>query len=117
VAAKLPQTLLIVTLSSNFGVFLLYMLTNFVAIVAFKEHHSFNGLKHFLVPLFGLLANLLCMAFYVVGPYYVGGMSKMEPWCALTIAGLWGLYGGFYFVHSSRKKGKQILLGQPPILS
>jgi amino acid transporter len=109
-AAKIPQTMLMVTLTSNFGTFLLYMLTNYVAMVAFKEHHTFNGFKHFFIPLFGLLANLLCMLFYVIGPYYVGGMSKMEPWYALAVAGIWGVYGGIYFVYSSKKKGKQILL-------
>ena len=38
--AKLPNTLVIVTLVSNFGTFLLYMLTCVTAIVAFREHHS-----------------------------------------------------------------------------
>ena len=38
--AKLPNTLVIVTLVSNFGTFLLYMLTCLTAIVAFREHHS-----------------------------------------------------------------------------
>ena len=36
----LPNTLLIVTLVSNFGTFMLYMLTCVVAIVAFREHHT-----------------------------------------------------------------------------
>ena len=54
----LPNSLLIVTLISNFGTFLLYMTTCIVAIVAFKEHHMFNGIKHVVIPVFGLLANL-----------------------------------------------------------
>jgi hypothetical protein len=44
----LPNTVLIITLISNFGTFLLYMTTCIVAIVAFREHHSFNGFKHML---------------------------------------------------------------------
>ena len=56
--AKLPNTLVIITLISNFGTFLLYMTTCIIAIVAFKEHHSFNGFKHFVIPIFGLVANL-----------------------------------------------------------
>ena len=56
--ARLPNTLLIITLISNFGTFLLYMTTCIVAIVAFREHHMFNGFKHLVVPVFGLLANL-----------------------------------------------------------
>ena len=65
----LPNTLLIITLISNFGTFLLYMTTCIVAIVAFREHHSFNGFKHLVVPVFGLLANLGCMLFYLIGPF------------------------------------------------
>jgi len=48
--AKLPNTLVIVTLISNFGTFLLYMMTCIIAIVAFREHQMFNGFKHFVVP-------------------------------------------------------------------
>ena len=67
----LPNSLLIITLISNFGTFLLYMTTCIVAIVAFREHHSFHGFKHVVVPVFGLLANLGCMLFYLVGPFSV----------------------------------------------
>src|SRR5215813_35400 len=67
--AKLPNTLVIVTLVSNFGTFMLYMITCIVAMVAFKEHHMFNGFKHFVIPVFGLVANAICMAFYLVGPF------------------------------------------------
>jgi amino acid transporter len=109
-AAKLPQSLLVTTLASNFGTFLLYMLTNVVAIIAFKEHHSFNGFKHFFVPLFGLAANLGCMLFYVIGPKFVSGMSWKEPYVALGVAAVWGVYGVYYFVSSSKRKGKEILL-------
>jgi len=105
-ATKLPNSLLVVTLISNFGTFMLYMLTCAVAIVAFREHHSFSGLKHFVVPIFGLLANLACMLFYLVGPFTVPGMTIKEPYIALGVAALWGLYGWVYFMRASKKKGK-----------
>ena len=73
----------------------------------------FNGIKHMVIPVFGLLANLGCMVFYLVGPFTVNGMSKVEPYVALGVAALWGLYGWFYFVSSSKKKGKAILLTSP----
>jgi amino acid transporter len=112
----LPNTLVIITLISNFGTFLLYMTTNIVAIVAFREHHAFNGFKHVVIPVFGLLANLLCMLFYLVGPFAVSGMSWHEPYIALGVAALWGGYGAFYFLTSSKKKGKEILLtGKPSV--
>ncbi len=112
--AWLPNTLVIVTLVSNFGTFLLYMLTCIVAIVAFREHHSFNGFKHLVVPVFGLLANLACMLFYLVGPFAVAGMSVKEPYIALGFCALWGAYGAVYFLRGSKKKGKEVLLSTRP---
>jgi amino acid transporter len=112
--AKMPNTLVIVTLISNFGTFLLYMTTCLVAIVAFREHHTFSGIKHFFIPIFGLLANLLCMLFYLIGPFTVAGMSWKEPYIALGFVALWGLYGAFYFVKRSKASGKEILLSQKP---
>ncbi|MGA2445308.1 MAG: APC family permease [Opitutaceae bacterium] len=111
---SLPNTLVIVTLVSNFGTFLLYMLTCLIAIVAFREHHSFHGFKHVVIPVFGLLANLACMLFYLIGPFTVSGMSWKEPYIALGIAAVWGGYGLVYFRASSKKRGKEILLSQRP---
>jgi hypothetical protein len=90
------------------------MLTCVVAIVAFREHHTFSGFKHMFIPLFGLVANLACMLFYLVGPFTVAGMSILEPYVALGIAAAWGLYGAIYFAMSSKKKGKTVLVAKPP---
>jgi basic amino acid/polyamine antiporter, APA family len=100
----------VITLASNFGTFLLYMMTCIIAIIAFREHHSFHGFKHVVVPVFGLLANLLCMLFYLIGPFSVAGMSYKEPFIALGIAAIWGIYGAFYFLGSSKKKDKPVLV-------
>jgi amino acid transporter len=112
-ALKVPNSLLVMTLVSNFGTFMLYMLTCVVAIVAFREHHLFNGFKHMFIPLFGLVANFLCMLFYLVGPFTVTGMSILEPYVALGIAAAWGLYGAIYFSMSSKKKGKTVFVTKP----
>ena len=106
--AKLPNTLVIVTLVSNFGTFLLYMLTCAIAIVAFREHHTFSGFKHMFVPIFGLVANLLCMLFYLAGPFTVSGMSWKEPYIALGVCGAWGVYGAVFFARSSKAKGRPV---------
>jgi amino acid transporter len=111
--SKLPNTLVIITLISNFGTFLLYMLTCIIAIVAFREHHTFSGFKHMFVPIFGLVANLLCMLFYLVGPFTVAGMSWKEPYIALLVVGVWGGYGALYFVRASKAKGKAVFLEKP----
>jgi amino acid transporter len=107
-AAKVPQSSVVVTLVSNFGTFLLYMMTCIVAIVAFREHHTFSGFKHMFIPLFGVAANLTCMLFYLIGPFMVAGMSWHEPYVALAICAVWGIYGLIYFKSQSSKKGKEI---------
>ena len=107
-AAKVPQSSVVVTLVSNFGTFLLYMMTCIVAIVAFREHHTFNGFKHMFIPIFGVAANLTCMLFYLVGPFMVTGMSWHEPYVALAIVAIWGIYGLIYFKTASAKRGKEI---------
>jgi len=104
----IPNSLLIVTLVSNFGTFMLYAFTCYVAILAFREHHSFSGIKHMLIPVFGLVANLVCMLFYLIGPLpgVVTGMSWKEPYLALGVAAVWGIYGWWYFKVSSKAKGR-----------
>ena len=110
-AQNIPNSFLIVTLVSNFGTFMLYGLTCFIAIVAFREHHSFSGFKHMFIPLFGLIANVLCMLCYLFGPFFVNGMSPKEPFLALGVAAIWGFYGAWYFVASSKKKGRSTFVG------
>jgi APA family basic amino acid/polyamine antiporter len=107
--AKLPNSLLTVELASNFGTFLLYGLSCMVCLVAYHKHPNFNFVKHMAIPVFGLLANLTCMAFYLVGPF-MGYGTKMEPLIAIGVAAVWGIYGGIYFIRSSNAKGRTTLV-------
>ena len=98
-----------ITLASNFGTFLLYALSCVTCMVGFHKHPMYNPLKHMLIPVFGLAANLVCMAFYLIGPFMGYGTAK-EPFFALGIAAVWAIYGGIYFLRSSKTKGKAVLL-------
>jgi APA family basic amino acid/polyamine antiporter len=109
--AKLPNSLLTVELASNFGTFLLYGLSCMVCLVAYHNHPNFNFIKHMAIPVFGLLANLTCMAFYLVGPF-MGYGTKMEPLIAIGVAAVWGIYGGIYFIRSSNAKGRTTLVNK-----
>jgi hypothetical protein len=106
--AALPNTLLLVALSSNFGTFLLYMLSCIVCMVAFHKHPKFNMFKHVIIPIFGLIANLVCMATYLIVPF-LGIGTKMEPLLALGVAICWAIYGGIYFMRSSKASGRTTL--------
>ena len=107
--AKLPNSLLALELSSNFGTFLLYGLSCMVCMVAYHRHPNFRFLRHMGIPMFGLLANLVCMGFYLIGPF-MGFGTKAEPYVALGVAAVWGIYGAIYFTVAGKKKGKTTLV-------
>jgi basic amino acid/polyamine antiporter, APA family len=106
VIAAMPNSLLTVTLASNFGTFVLYALSCIICIVAFHEHAMYNPVKHLIIPVVGLIANLACIAFYLIGPF-MGYSTKMEPLIAIAIAVVWGIYGGIYYITASKKKPKK----------
>ena len=108
--AALPNSLITITLASNFGTFLLYMLSCIICIVAYQNHPNYSALRHMIIPIFGLIANLVCMAFYLIGPF-MGYGTKLEPLTALGIAAIWAIYGGIYFSVSSKKSGRTTLVG------
>jgi APA family basic amino acid/polyamine antiporter len=107
--AALPSSILAITLTSNFGTFILYALSCFLCIVAFHKRPDYSFVRHLLIPGFGLLANLACMAAYLVVPFLGYGTWK-EPYLALGISAIWGIYGAIYFIRTSQTKGKALLL-------
>jgi amino acid transporter len=107
--ATMPNSLLTITLTSNFGTFILYALSCFLCIVAYHKRPDYSFVRHSLIPGFGLLANLVCMAFYIISPAFGLGTFK-EPLLAVGISAVWGIYGAIYFIRSSKAKGKAILL-------
>jgi amino acid transporter len=107
--AALPNSFIAVSLSSNFGTFLLYMLSCIICIVGYHNHPNFKPIRHLWIPLFGLLANLACMAAYIVLPF-MGIGTKLEPFTALGVAAIWLIYGGIYFMRSSKATGRTTMV-------
>jgi amino acid transporter len=114
--AALPNSLLTVTLASNFGTFVLYALSCVICMVAFHNHPKYSPIRHLFIPVFGLLANLACMAFYLIGPF-MGYGTKMEPLLALGFALVWAIYGGIYFLRSNKAKGRTTLVADRSSMS
>jgi APA family basic amino acid/polyamine antiporter len=105
----LPNTLLTITLASNFGTFILYALSCILCMVAYHKHAQYSFVKHMLVPCLGLAANLGCMCAYLIFPFTGIGTVK-EPLLALAIAGVWGIYGAYYFLSAGKSAGKTPLM-------
>jgi basic amino acid/polyamine antiporter, APA family len=107
--AALPNSLLAITLASNFGTFLLYMLSCVTCYVGYHRHPDGKWFRHVFIPFFGVLANLACMLFYLIGPF-MGFGTKAEPFTALAIAAIWLIYGGIYFSRSTKATGRTTLV-------
>jgi basic amino acid/polyamine antiporter, APA family len=112
--AVVPNSFLTMSLISTFGMNLLYMTTCFVTIVAFREHHMFNGFKHMVIPILGVAANFLVLLFYLVGPFSIAGMSWHESYIAFGVALVWAVYGAYFLASGSKKKGKSVMLTENP---
>ena len=82
-------TLTGITLASNLGTFALYGLTCLVTVVAFLGHKEFAVLKHIVVPVLGLLANLAMLVTIFALGFIGGGDAQTESFMALGIAGAW----------------------------
>ena len=110
--AALPNGLLLVTLTSNFGTFLLYGLTNIVCIVAFREPrvpwlqaHGRASLRR------DRELRLPCLLYHRTTGRFG---SVKEPLIAVGISAIWAVYGAIYFIRNSKKKGKETILVAKP---
>jgi len=98
-----------ITLASNFGTFVLYALTCLWTIIAFAGRAEFNILKHVIVPVLGLLANL-AMLLTILGLGFVGGGdAQTESMMALIIAAIWLVASVVYVAFNSRRTGRSLM--------
>jgi APA family basic amino acid/polyamine antiporter len=95
------RNLTAVSLLSNVGTFLLYGVTNVIAVLAFAKERS-SILKRKLIPLIGLGANMLMLGAVVWLGFLGGGDSAWEALFALAGTGIWLLLGLVYFRANSR---------------
>jgi nitrogen regulatory protein PII len=93
-----------IALASNFGTFVLYGLTCLWTVIAFKGRKDFSWLKHAIVPVLGLLTNVM-MLVAIVYLYTVGNDdSRKEADICFMIAGGWALVSIAYVALSTVKK-------------
>ncbi|MBV9121324.1 MAG: APC family permease, partial [Chloroflexi bacterium] len=98
-----------ITLASNFGTFVLYALTCLWTIIAFAGRKEFSLIKHIIVPVLGLLANI-AMLLTILGLGFVGGGdAQTESMMALIIAAIWLIASIIYVVWNSRKTGRSLM--------
>ena len=99
-----------VTLISNIGTFLLYGMTNLIALVAQARRPKRNPLTAVVVPVLGMLANAGMLVAVVVMGILSGGSTKVSAVLAIGASLAWLAVGTVYFRVHSRKAGKDILV-------
>jgi amino acid transporter len=93
-----------ITLASNLGTFILYGLTCVWTIVAFKGRKDCNLLKHKIIPILGLVANVI-MTIGIIYLYAIGNAdSKAEAKLCFMIAGGWALVSIIYVAATTVRK-------------
>ena len=93
-----------IALASNLGTFVLYGLTCVWTIIAFRSRQEFNLLKHGLIPVLGIVTNMV-MAGAIIYLYSIGNAdARAEADICFLIAGAWGLVSLAYVVLTSVKR-------------
>ncbi|HXZ95376.1 MAG TPA: APC family permease [Dehalococcoidia bacterium] len=101
-----------ITLASNTGTFLLYGLTNLIALVAFFGRPGAQFLKHRLVPVLGFLANLVMLVGVVYLSFKAGGTTSRDTVIALVMVVVWLAAGAVWFVLNTRRQGYRVLVSE-----
>jgi len=101
--------LTMVTLLSNIGTFLLYGMTNLIALIAFLRHPGRNAFSHIVVPVLGLLANVGMLLAVIYLGILGGGMTQVAAMLAIIVTLIWLVVGIVYFVGNSRATGRKMV--------
>jgi amino acid transporter len=104
------DNLLQITLASNTGTFLVYGMTCALVLVAFGHQHKRNILKHVIIPVLGLIANLGMLVGVVYMSVSAGGSTQTDTLIALAIVGVWILVGAAWLVLNSMSTKTSLLV-------
>lgn len=106
----------IVTVASNVGTFLVYGMTNVVALVAFWSHHERGVIKHRIVPLLGAVANVgmlfgvVFLAIQAGNSGTPGGNTASDATMSIIVVAVWAVAGAIWFAVNTAKQGKPAMV-------
>ena len=104
------DNLLQITLASNTGTFLVYGMTCALVLVAFGGQHKRNVVKHVIVPLLGMLANIGMLVGIVYMSVSAGGSTQTDTLIALGIVGVWIVVGAAWLLINSAATKTSLLV-------
>jgi len=98
-----------IALASNLGTFILYAMICLMTFVGFMGTKEFNALKHGIVPIAGLVLNVVMIGAILILNIGSGGTTQQATFLALGIAGVWLAVSVIYFVINSRQRNVPIV--------
>ncbi|HKV44327.1 MAG TPA: APC family permease [bacterium] len=101
------------TLLSNIGTFLLYGLTNVVALVAFRRDPRARAATHVVIPGLGILANVAMLLAVLYLGVLGGGDTRIAALISIVATAGWFLFGLAYFIANTRARGSQAWAPRP----
>ena len=104
------DNLLQITLASNTGTFLVYGLTNAIVLVAFAGRDDRHPLKHVVVPVLGLVANLAMLGAVLFASITAGGSTQTDTVIALAIVAVWIVAGAVWLVVNSAAQRRSLFV-------
>ncbi len=97
-----------ITFLSNIGTFLLYGMTNFVALVAFRGARRAWAIQHVLIPILGIVANIVMLLAVLYLGVLGGGDTRIAALISVVAAAAWFLVGIIYFVTNSKARQRSV---------
>ncbi len=104
------DSLLQTILASNVGTFLVYGMTNVIAVLAFWHRAERSLGKHVLVPILGAVANVAMLVAVVGLSIGAGGSTQTDTLVALGVDAVWMVVGTVWIVASSRSASRSLLV-------
>jgi amino acid transporter len=110
------DTLTQVTLISNIGTFLLYGMTCLIVLFAFRRESAtdYHPIRHRLVPLLGLLANLGMLVGVIYLSIISGGSTATDTQIAIGAVVVFELAGLAVLYATSKQQSRAVLLSERP---
>jgi amino acid transporter len=102
-----------ITFLSNIGTFILYGMTNLVALVAFLRHPQRNVITHIVVPILGFIANIAMLFGVIYLGILGGGDTKTAALISIIATVVWFVIGLAYIIFESSRSDRKIVGGSP----
>ena len=103
-----------ITIASNVGTFLVYGLTNAIVLVAFAGRRGRSIVRHVMVPVIGLLANVAMLGAVIFESVSAGGSTQTDTLIALAFVGVWIAIGAVWLVINSARQKRPLLTRPAP---